>query len=154
MASTAGTLNTAAQVWNKSGTYVAKDDASGTVDKLVMTGLTVAAGFTVNVQTATAGGSVPNGTYVLATDTGAAQNTDPFGTGQANGTTSGTAALLTLQTERPGGPGGYSVQSANDTSSLGGVDLDLVVTAAPEPTSLLLASVAIVPLLGRRRRVG
>ena len=146
---TTGTLTTANQTWNGGGNLLVKFAADGsTNDQLMMSGLTIASTqgtpFVVNVAGvggAASPSAIPNGTYVLATDTG-----------DAPGVFSNAIAAMTLT---------LSNQSNSATIppmfSLGEVDgtgfEQLVLVAAPEPTSLLLLGVAAAPLvLGRRRR--
>ena len=143
-----GNLSTGAQAWNAGGTYVSKftaDNASN--DRLIMTGLTVAGSgpFVIDVS-GTNAAALAAGTYVLAVETGTpnATNSDPFTLAalqlQVNGSTS-VPATYALAEQDDSGAGG---------TGLGGVDL--VLTATPEPTSLLLAGLAAAPLaLGRRR---
>ena len=138
---TAGTLtSTGPQLWNASGTYVAKYDGT-TNDQLVMGGLTASNGFIVNFQEKVPG-ATPANTYVLAVNQGA--------------TSAGSFNLNNLMLEVNGSttlPSGYAF---SDVVAGGFDDLDLTITAAaPEPTSLLLAGLAAAPLaLGRRRRRG
>jgi fibronectin-binding autotransporter adhesin len=142
-----GNLSSGSQTWNASGGFVAKFAADNSVnDRLIIAGLTVNAApgtpFTIDVQ-GTGIGSTTN-SYLLAVDTGVsfATTPDPF-----------TVAALSLQVNgAAANPSVYSLAEVPDASGLGGVDLDLVVTA-PEPTSLLLAAIAASPLaLSRRRR--
>ncbi len=156
-----GTLSTTTQAWNTGGGYVAKvtDTSGSNNDKLIMSGLTIASGFTVTLQptngsspkftanspTLTTSGSQPAGSYiVLATDT---ESASPF----ASAATLATLTLVNngVQTFKSGD----SIVLSSEPDS-GGFDLIAEDVAAPEPTSLLLAGVAAVPLvLGRRRRV-
>jgi fibronectin-binding autotransporter adhesin len=144
-----GNLSTGAQAWNAGGTYVSKFAADNSAnDRLIMTGLTVSGSgpFIIDVS-GTNAATLAGGTYVLAVETGTpyATNADPF-----------TLASLELQVNGSTSvPAGYALAEQNDTGAggtgLGGVDL--VLTATPEPTSLLLAGLAAAPLaLGRRRR--
>ena len=144
-----GNLSTGAQTWNAGGAFVAKiDAANANTDRLVMSGLTVNATattpFTVNLQGTNLAAIADGSTYVLAVDTGAtfATTPDPF-----------TVASLSLVVNGAAAPATYSLSEIADRTNAGGVDLLLSVTAAPEPTSLLLAASAVAPLaLGRRRR--
>jgi fibronectin-binding autotransporter adhesin len=144
-----GNLSTGAQAWNAGGTYVSKfaaDNSSN--DRLIMTGVSVAGSgpFVVDVS-GTSVTALAGGTYVLAVETGTpyTTNADPF-----------TLAALQLQVNGSTSvPAGFALAEQDDTlaggTGLGGVDL--VLTATPEPTSLLLAGLAAAPLaLGRRRR--
>jgi fibronectin-binding autotransporter adhesin len=148
--STVGTLLTGTENWNTSGgggIYVDKVAANAqSNDRLVMSGLTISASagspFTINL-TGTAAPSI-SGTYVLAVDTGATSAAaDPF---------SVNAGLLALKINGAAvSSANYTLSDATDTTGFGGVDL--VLTATPEPASLLLlATVAAPGLLGRRRR--
>jgi hypothetical protein len=149
-ADTAGTLNTGGQAWNSSGTYVAKYDATGKVDLLIMTGLTVASsGFVINFQTFNGSSAgVPANTYELAEDTESG-SANPF---NASGSMPALGEL-TLKVNGLAAPAGYTLSTAVDTTDAGGGFALTLVVATPEPTSLLLAAVAAAPLaMGRRRR--
>ena len=143
-AATVGNLSTGLQTWNGSGSYLAKLTGDTTAnDRLVMSGLTVTATsgnrFVVNL-TGTNASSATLARYVLAVDQGATTG-DPF-----------VLSALTLQVNGGTAPANYALTEGPDTTGLGGVDLFLV-TAAPEPTSLLLVAGVVAPLaLGRRRR--
>ena len=116
--------------------------------ELVLSGLTVAGttALTVNPVAVTAGASSFAGgkaySYVIAdanTPAAAASLVAAFGAGQIALGRPAFAASDTLGVQ---------------TDGSGGEDLLLNITAAPEPTSLLLAGLAAAPLmLGRRRRV-
>ena len=132
-----GTLTTAAQQWNAGGTFLAKFAAGNAAnDQLVLSGLTVSGPFTVDVtgpDILAAGGS-----YVLATDL-APTSADPFVLGS-----------LTLQVNESTPPALFTLQEQPGTAA---GSYDLLLVAAPEPTSLLLLGIAAAPLaLGRRRR--
>ena len=150
-----GTLTTGAETWNAGALFYAKVNAGtisgsagdATGDQLVMSGLTVASNgsspFTVDVvglgtsPTAFAAGAQ----LILAT----VQNGTP-------GSITSILGDLTLATTNVSFPTGTTGQLAEADV---GSDVDLVLVAAPEPTGLLLAAVAVVPLsLGRRRRSG
>ena len=154
------TLTTAAETWNGGGAFLSKFNAStpatGTFDRLVMSGLTInataAAPFAINLSNTSTGVTVSNPAIVLVdvtdptaanpfnlsggttfTSLAALQATLVLNTGTAITAASGTLQLDTM----PDGTGGY----------------DLILVAAPEPTSLLLVGAAAAPLtLGRRRR--
>ena len=163
---TIGTLTTAGQVWAGGGIYAAKfastDGATVTSnDKLIMSSLSLTGGpFTVNVigLTVNAGAptlgtnkSVAGGSILIATDN------DTVGVNPFNATAATLATEFSLNTTGLTVPTGYAYQldSQQDTANGGGYDLivDLAPTAAPEPTSLLLAGIAAVPLaISRRRR--
>ena len=164
-ATTTGTLTTAAESWNASGGYTAKvTDTTGTAnDKLVMSGLTVAAGFKVTLQptagatpkfataapSAVTDGSQPAGSFlVIATDTEAG-GTNPF---NSSSTIAALNSLLVNAGVQPANTGDSIVLSSQPDGN--GFDLiALDVVAAPEPASLLLLTTAAAPLmLGRRRR--
>ena len=145
-----GTLTTGAETWNASGGLLAKVAAAGTSnDKLVLSGLTVAATsaapFTVTATgafTFTATGTQ----LLLATDT-ATTGPNPFAAALAAGT-------LTLSSNTTVAPVSGDAVALTTSQDGGGFELYLSDVAAPEPTSLLLAGVAAVPLaLGRRRRI-
>ena len=158
---TPGTLTTTAQVWNASGGYLAKvgDTTGSNNDRLVLSGLTIAPGFTVTLApttgttptftasspTRTTNGSQPAGSFiVLATDN---ESASPFASAS-------TLATLTLVNNgvRPAKAGDSIVLTSEPDGTGTDLILEDVVTAAPEPTSLLLAGGAVVPLaLGRRR---
>jgi fibronectin-binding autotransporter adhesin len=165
----AGNLSTGAESWNANGKYLANVTAIGTTavanvnDTLLMSGLTVASPFTVTLQ----GSGSP--TFV-------ASNSDTSGT--LGGATAGSYVILAVDAE--GGaspfnnpstigalnatftdPGVTSANGGTDTVQLAGVsdgtNYDLIaedVAATPEPTSLLLAGLAVAPLALRRRRRG
>ena len=141
-AATVGNLSTGVQTWNASGSDLAKLVGT-TSDRLVMSGLTVAATpatpFVINLSGTNA--STGTGTYVLAVDKAATAG-DPFA-----------LASLTLKVNGGAAPANYALTESADTTGAGGYDLLLSTAAAPEPTSLLLLAVAGAPLaLGRRRR--
>ncbi len=137
-ADSAGTLTTGTQAWNASGTYVAKYDGT-TADQLVMSGLTASSGFVVDFQEKVPG-ATPAMTYVLAVNEGS--------------TSAGSFNLGGLVLEVNGSTALPSRYTYSDVVAGGFDDLDITVTsAAPEPTSLLLAGLAAGPLaVGRRRR--
>ncbi len=147
-ANTTGTLtSTGLQTWAAGGTYLAAVAADGsTADRLLLAGgLSVPTTGSFNVSIP--GTVLLGGTVVLATDPEAAA-TNPF----APGLSAATLAALTLVdpnvTSTTGGTPALSTQLDAD-----GTSYDLVLTSAPEPTSMLLASVAVAPsTLGRRRR--
>jgi fibronectin-binding autotransporter adhesin len=140
---TIGNLSTGVQSWSAGGTYAAKLGAGDVgSDTLILSSFaaTPSAGFTVNIVGTNAASA--GGTYVLAVDTGAtySASSDPFN-----------SAALTLTVNGGAAPANESLSDVADTTGLGGVDL--VLTATPEPASLLLAGGAAAPLLlGRRRR--
>jgi autotransporter-associated beta strand protein len=156
-AATTGTLNAGQQTWNSGGGLVAKTDGT-TADRLIVTGFTVApptdGSFTVSFTAANASGGAtvaPGTQFVIATDTGDTGTSNPF-----NSTPAALAKAFTLNVaSNVSVAGGGSFQLDSQADAGGGFDLlvDAVSTAAPEPTSLLLAGMAIAPLtLGRRRR--
>ena len=153
---TVGTLTTGAETWDGGGTLYVKVN-TGTVagtaaspsasnpsaDRLVMSGLTVAATagtpFVVNVVGLGTSPTqlAPGGELILAT----------IQKGTA-GSITAVLGKLSLSTTNVTVPA--NARLAEDDV---GTDVDLVLTAAPEPTSLLLAGAAAVPLaVGRRRR--
>ncbi len=153
-----GTLTTGVQTWNSTGQYVAKVfDASNTStgtagnDRLVMSGLTVASGFAVNISSGTVS-SLPAGTVLVLADDTEAATTNPFNT-------SGGAAPAGLVLEVNGSTTTATTDNftlATQADSLGNGGFDLVLeagtAAAPEPTSLVLLGLIGAPLvLGRRR---
>ena len=147
-----GVLTTNGQTWNANGTYVAKLNATATVaDELVMSGLTLAATtgtFNVSIpvvgQTGQTSLVLPPGRMVLAYDRETANN--PFGTGTLPD------ALVLVN------PNGITDYDGNQPTlgvqaDASGIGFDLILVAAPEPTSLLLLGMVAAPLaLGRRRR--
>ncbi len=149
---TVGTFNTSGgQTWNPGGTYAAKFTGPSTGDLLIMSGLTINATnassstvFTVSPQNVQLGS---NGQIVIATAGVNATSpiADPFGPSIA-------ANALVLPT---GATSAATGDALSLTSAQDGNGWDLVlndVSAAPEPTSLLLAGLAAAPLmLGRRR---
>ena len=151
-AATTGTLTTGVQAWNAGGTFLAKFAAGNTAnDHLSMSGLTVptaAGSFTVNLQGASL--ATAAGTYVLAVDTtrDSASSPNAFGPSRA----AATLQALTLQVNGVTASAGYKLGVQPDASFASTGEYDLVVSAAPEPTSLVLAGVAAAPLLARRRR--
>ena len=143
-----GTLTTGAEAWSAGGQFVVKVTTSGN-DQLVMSGLAVAAvagdPFTIAVTGPGSAAPATGPTYVVARDT-EADDTNPFAPANA----AATIARLVLTTSGVASSTG-SFTLATQADSAGGYDL--VVTAAPEPTSLLLVGVAVGPLvLGRRQR--
>ena len=146
---TTGTLTSAAQTWNGGGNFLVKFAADGsTNDQLSMSGLTIAStpGTPFVVNLAGVGGSaapstVPNGTYVLATDTG-----------NAPGVFNNSIAAMTLTLAVP--PNSINVGFQLSLVEVDGTGFEqLVLVAAPEPTSLLLVGLVASPLaLGRGRR--
>ncbi len=141
------TLNTGGQTWTSGGLYVAKvSDGAGTSnDTLVMSSLSVnassSAPFNISLQSV---GSTTLGDHqqlVLAFIKGAAQGS--FNT-----------SALSLATTNVTGSYAIALQDTAGTyNGVSGDELLAVVSAAPEPTSLLLAGLAAAPLaLGRRRR--
>ena len=156
-AAATGTLTTGAQSWNSStGTFTAKVfDASNTStgsagnDRLVLSGLTIASGFQVNVSTALT--SLSAGKVIVLADDKEAAGTNPFNTG---GTVPAALVLQVNGSAAAAASDGLFLATQADTLGGGGYDLVLEGTAAaPEPTSLLLAGLAAAPLaLGRRRR--
>ena len=137
-----GTLTTGTQTWESTGTYDAKLAAGGASDKLVMSGLSfTTSGFTLRLDGLT-GATYANGQqWTLATVTG---RSAPF-----------TAAVIaSLQATLSTAGSAPSADHFSLSSGDGGVSLMAAYsdTAAPEPTSLLLAGVAVVPLLRRARR--
>jgi fibronectin-binding autotransporter adhesin len=154
---TTGNLSTGAQSWNSSGSYLAKVSADGTTsDQLTMTGLTIgslgATPFTVAL-TGLGGATSPTslttaqeaGT-VLAIDTNTSQ------VGVFTNALAGTAPMLVLTTTNVSAADGGTL-GLTELDTAGGEELVLDEAATPEPTSLLLAGLAAVPLaLGRRRR--
>ena len=146
-AATIGTLTSTAQSWNSSGSYLVKLAGSSN-DDLIMSGLTInassASPFAVQPSFT---GTLSNGsTYVIATDTNSAGTPNPFN--------SAIGSILVLSPSTPTPATGLVFALATQSDG-GGYDLLLEVTAAPEPTSLLLLGLAGAPLaLGRRRRTG
>ncbi len=158
---TAGASNTAigtfrsggTQTWEGGGGLLTKVSADGTAsDLLVMSGLTLAANssspFAITVTSPGTPTLATGGYVVLAVDTDAGSS-NPFNSSSTafNLSALGTPSVTGLQSAT----GSFAVATQLDTTSNGGYDLILV--AAPEPTSLLLAALATAPLvLGRRRR--
>ena len=151
-----GTLTTGAQTWDGGGTlYVkvnpgtvagsARSPSAGnpSADRLVLSGLAVAATtgnkFTVDVvglgSSASATQLAAGGELVLATVQGGTP-----------GSITAALAKLSLTTANLTVPSGSRLAEEDV-----GTDVDLVVTAAPEPTSLLLAAAACGLCLTRRR---
>ncbi len=146
---TVGKLTTGAEAWNAGGAYLSKVSAAGTTsDELVLSGLTVNGTFGIAATNLSSGTTVAATTVLVLADDTEASGTNPFAPGNA----AATLAKLTLTT--PGltsAAGSFTLSTQADTSSAGG--FDLVLAAAPEPTSLLLLGAAVAPLaLGRRRR--
>ncbi len=149
---TVGTLRTGAEVWTAGGTYLSKVNAAGsTSDELILSGLTFAntsAGtFNINVTNASTAAVVTGTVLVLADDREAAAS-NPFSPTNS----AATLAALTLNVSSGvtmASGSAFALSTQTDATS----GFDLVLTAAPEPTSLLLVGVAAAPLaLGRRRR--
>ena len=141
---TIGTLGSGTQAWNASGTYVAKVASDGSSnDRLIMTGLTITGPFTVNVMSLSSTSLSAGTTLVLATDTNASQGgvfSDAV-----------TVGSLVLSTNTVSYSSGVAPSLAEVDLPNGGGE-ELILEAAPEPTSLLLLTAAAVPLtLGRRR---
>ncbi len=157
-----GTLTTAGQTWNASGSFVDKalnlSNTSSGNDRLILSSLTINAttgtNNTFNISVPSIGGTqtfTSGGVLVLAVDTDASAS-NPFNT-------SNFATTLTkLNLSTPGllpAPGGDSLNlsSQADSTGSGGFDLILAdVAATPEPTSVTLLAMGAGPLLARRRR--
>ncbi len=151
-----GTLTTGTQVWNSStGQYLAKvidasntSTGSGGNDRLVMSALTVTSGFAINVSSSTVSSLPADTVLVLANDTEGGAN--PFNTSGA-----APSGLVLELNGSVSAAAGLALGTQADSLNNGGFDLILeaATAATPEPTSLLLATMAIVPLtVGRRRR--
>ncbi len=138
-----GTLTTGAQYWQSGGTLLNKFSGTNSAnDTLVMSGVTVTGPFTVNVTGANVSSAA--GTFTLAVDTGAkyVATPNPFNT-----------SSLSLQVNGSAPPSGFTLAERSDPSAAFAGDVDLVLVAAPEPTSLLLLTAVAAPLaVGRRRR--
>ena len=156
-AATTGTLTTGAEAWNASGGLLAKVSAAGTAnDVLVMSGLTISASnapggrFNVTV-TSTGTPTLASGSVLVIADDKESAASNPFG---PSFNTSTLAALTLSVAGLQSSTGAFTLGTQSDSLGNGGYDLILETTAAPEPTSLLMAGLAAAPLaLGRRRRV-
>jgi fibronectin-binding autotransporter adhesin len=148
---TTGNLSTGAQTWNAGGTYLDKFSADGTThDELIMSGLTVASNasspFTVAV-TSTGTPTLGTTPYILANDSDINASSNPFATPAVLA-----QLTLTVTGVQPTLSNGSAVALGVEADP-GGNGYDLVLEAAPEPTSLLLLGLTGAPLaLGRRRR--
>jgi fibronectin-binding autotransporter adhesin len=131
---------------------VSPNTAGGTVsaytsasDDLILSGLTPGSSSTLIINpvlvTAGAGSFAPSTSYYFV-----------IADAKSSATAFNTAGLLTLSSAALSAPVGYSLDTAADPSGGEYLLLD-VTTAAPEPTSLVLAGLAAAPLaMGRRRR--
>jgi autotransporter-associated beta strand protein len=160
-----GTLTTNAQVWNGSGSFIAKytsaTPATGTFDQLKMTGLTINATagvpFSIALSNLSTGVVLTNGTSVVLADDTDPTAANPFNVsgGTQFASLAALQAALVLNTGTGvTAPGGYAVQLDTQQDGSGGFDLilDDVVAATPEPTSLMLLGGAVAPLAIRRQR--
>jgi autotransporter-associated beta strand protein len=152
-AATVGKLTTGTESWSAGAALTVKTSGAA-FDQLVVSGLTIGGAATVNVvaPNGSSGLAVTPGTYVLAVDTGSDTSvSNPF-----NSTTASSNLTLNVSSGvTVVGGGTFALyQSGAFDSATGGYDLDLIATSsAPEPASLLLAGLAVAPLvLGRRRR--
>jgi autotransporter-associated beta strand protein len=158
-----GNLSTGAQVWSGGGTFLSKfsaaTPATGTFDKLIMSSLTInataASPFTVTLSNTSTGVTVAAGTSIVLADDTDTTAANPFnvsgGTKFASLAALQQALLLSPGAAITAASGSLQLDTAPDPT--GGEYLVLDTTAAPEPTSLLLAGVAAAPLVvGRRRR--
>jgi autotransporter-associated beta strand protein len=144
---TIGTLATGAQTWNASGGFTAKVTSDGTNtsnDQLQMSDLTLTGPFTVTVLPLTGSSAVPGTTtLVLAYDSDTSQV----------GVFSNALLAHTLTLSNTAAFSDGLTPKLAEVDSATGEFLTLATASAPEPTSLLLAAVAVAPLaLGRRRR--
>jgi autotransporter-associated beta strand protein len=156
-AGTPGVLTTTvAQNWS-SGSFV--DKVAATTggpgvgnDLLLMSSLNITGAFNLNVLTSNGSSPslAPGAVLVLAVDEDTSSG-NPFNSSAAAFTT--LTSNLTVQVNGAA-PSGLTYGTQADTTGSGGFDLVLQSTAAaPEPTSLLMAGLAAIPLvLGRRRR--
>ncbi len=167
-----GTLTTGSQTWDAGGAFLSKFNASipsstataQTTDRLIMSGLTIDPGvsastpFGISLSNTSSAVAITDAAtrIILATDNDSSA-TNPF---NLSSPTPRFSSLMDLQQKLSlnvgtafTAPSGYAAQL--DTQADGpGYDLVIDFTsAAPEPTSLLLAGLAAAPLaLGRRRR--
>ena len=151
-----GTLTTGSQVWPAGGTLaidVASTDGKtvSAADELVLSGLmlnTSGGTFAVTVTGPASAPTVPAGGRVVLADDTDATAADPFAPANRAATLAALALTVTGVTGGGDAAGGLTLDTAADGA--GGYDLVLVPT--PEPTSLLLAAVAALPLAATRRR--
>ena len=148
---TTGTLNVSGgtQTWAAGGTFVAKvaPTADGSTvasnDLLSLSALSITAGtngFNVSIPSTTGTATTYAAPIVIVDVTGGA---NPF-----TATTLASLSLSTPGLQPPSADRPLQLSEQGDGS--GGYDL--VVVAAPEPTSLALLGVAAIPLIGARRR--
>ncbi len=138
---TIGTLSTGTETWS-GGTYAVKLNAAtagagvaGSSDELLLSNLS-GGSTTLTVNPITTGGTLTApASFVIADDAGSATGFN----------------LANLSVNQTSSAGTFSLSTASDNA--GGEELLLSLTAAPEPTSLLLTATAAAPLvLARRRR--
>ncbi len=145
-----GTLTTGAQSWTDGSAYVAKVASAGASnDKLVMSDLSISGSVTLTALALNGASAVPTATQlVLAVDTDTSQ-VGVFANAIASG-----SLVLSPNSTVSFADGKTPVLTELDNSS--GEELILesaTLAAAPEPTSLALATLAAIPLvMGRRRR--
>jgi hypothetical protein len=156
---TVSTLTTGQETWNGGGTFVAKVTTGGASnDQISMGGLSVLASagspFSVTLTGTDGSGNNTNVTLVPQQQIVLAIDTDPNGTdaGKFQSAINSSAIVLSGASTVAQTNGSRPTLSEVDTTVNSTNVEELVVTAAPEPTSLLLATSAAIPLALRVRR--